>query len=102
MTTDSRSTQRSKILAVLVQAHGGWVPLPEITVCAAQYNARIFELRRLGLRIVNRTKEVDGVRHSWFRLESGVQPIQPQSVTPENMALPVVDECPTLFAEGRR
>jgi hypothetical protein len=53
------------------------VPLPQIADCAAQYNARIFELRRLGFRITNRTKEIDGVRHSWFRLvRSPGQPAQ--------------------------
>jgi hypothetical protein len=67
----SRVTQRGKILELLIAARGDWVSLPKIADCAAQYNARIFELRRLGLRIENRTKEVDGVRHSWFRLLRG-------------------------------
>ena len=70
MIIDSRATQRGKILALLIAARGDWVPLPEITECAAQYNARIFELRRLGFRIKNRTQDVNGVRHSWFRLET--------------------------------
>ena len=63
-------TQRGEILALLIKAHGEWVPLPEIMACAAQYNARVFELRRLGFNIENRT-ETDtetGARHSWFRL----------------------------------
>jgi hypothetical protein len=42
------------------------------------------ELRRLGFKILNRTKEVDGARHSWFRLETGapivVSPKTPASV----------------------
>ena len=80
---DSRGTQRGMILDLLISARGDWVPLPKITDCAAQYNARIFELRRLGFRIKNRTQEVNGAKHSWFRLESG--PVQP-----------------TLFAEGVR
>jgi hypothetical protein len=67
---NSRSTQRSQILNLLVAARGDWVPLPKVQACAAQYNARVFELRRLGYRITNRTREVDGRRHSWFRLES--------------------------------
>lgn len=66
----SHATQRDEILSLLVGARGGWVPLPKITECAAQYNARIFELRRLGFRITNRTSEVGGRRCSWFRLES--------------------------------
>jgi hypothetical protein len=68
---NSHATQRGQILSVLSAAGGGWVSLPKITECAAQYNARIFELRRLGFRITNRIREVEGRRRSWFRLESG-------------------------------
>jgi hypothetical protein len=67
---NSRATQRGQILALLIAARGDWVSLPKITECAAQYNARIFELRRLGFRIINRTRQVNGQRHSWFRLVS--------------------------------
>lgn len=63
-------TQRARILRLLIDARGAWVPLPEIMACAAQYNARILELRRLGFDIENRTEIVDGVRHSWFRLRA--------------------------------
>jgi hypothetical protein len=65
------STQRAKILAELVSARGDWVPLYRVTQHAAQYNARVYELRRMGFVIRNRTREVDRVRHSWFRLERG-------------------------------
>jgi hypothetical protein len=73
--TDSRSGQRAKILYLLISARVDWVSLPMIMACAAQYNARIFELRRLGFRIENWTNAIDGVRHSWFRLARG--PEQP-------------------------
>jgi hypothetical protein len=65
-----RKTQRARILGLLIDARGQWVALPEIMACAAQYNARIFELRRLGFDIENRT-EADtktGAHHSWFCL----------------------------------
>jgi hypothetical protein len=65
----SRASQRERILELLLAARGDWVSLPQVQACAAQYNARVFELRRLGYRITNRTREVDGRRHSWFRLE---------------------------------
>jgi hypothetical protein len=64
-------TQRAAILHVLINARGSWVPLPEIRALGvAQYNARIFELRRLGFDIENRieTDVETGARHSWFRL----------------------------------
>ena len=68
---DTRGAQRSKILELLISAHGDWVPLPKIRECASQYNARIFELRRFGFEITNRMQDVNGSRHSWFRLLEG-------------------------------
>jgi hypothetical protein len=93
----TRGTQRSAILNVLISAHGDWVPLPKITNCAAQYNARLFELRRLGFRIANRTQDVGGVRHSWFRLESGASQVpSPKPAAPVSHA---PSEPLPLFAE---
>jgi hypothetical protein len=63
-------TQRAKILRLLVDAHGAWVPLYEILPLAAQYCARINELRAKGFKIENKTEPRDGVRHSWYRLLS--------------------------------
>lgn len=65
-------TQRGEILALLVKARGEWVGLPEVMKCAAQYNARIYELRRTGFNIENRseTDPETGARHSWFRLRN--------------------------------
>jgi hypothetical protein len=76
---ESANTQRAKILGLLIAARGQWVPLLEISACACQYGARIFEARRLGFRIENRTKEIDGVRRSWFRLISGPVQIEPST-----------------------
>ena len=72
--TSDRKTQRARILRVLIEARGAWVPLPEIMACAAQYNARIFELRSRGIVIENRTKKAAGVRNSWFRIVSSLTP----------------------------
>lgn len=64
-----RKTQSAAVLRLLIDAHGSWVPLPEILALGiAQYNARILELRRLGFVIENKTERVNGARHSWFRL----------------------------------
>ena len=63
-----RKTQRGEILGLLVSARGQWVELPEIMRLAAQYNSRLWELRRLGFKIENRIRDVGGARHSWFRL----------------------------------
>jgi hypothetical protein len=67
---ESSSSQRARILRLLIEVRGGWVPSPEIAACAQQYNSRLFDLRRLGFRIENRTEEIDGARHSFFRLVS--------------------------------
>jgi hypothetical protein len=74
--TPSAPTQRGRILGVLIEAHGEWVPGPHIFRLAAQYSARIHELRKLGFRIENKTAKVDGQRHSWFRLVRN-QPQEP-------------------------
>ena len=66
---DSRTTQRDRILQVLKDARGSWVPLPEILdLGIAQYKASIFELRRLDFRIENRAERRDGQTHTFFRL----------------------------------
>src|SRR5438034_3026465 len=67
-TINQSKTQRAAILRLLIEARGAWVPLPEIMACAAQYNARVLELRRLGFHVENKTERVNGARHSWFRL----------------------------------
>jgi hypothetical protein len=80
----STTRQAEKILVLLRAAHGAWVPLPEIMACAAQYNARVFDLRGRGLNIENRTETMgDGSRHSWFRLvDSPAVPAPTPSNTP--------------------
>jgi hypothetical protein len=35
---------------------------------------------RLGFRIANRTKDVNGTRHSWFRLESDLRQAKPREL----------------------
>ena len=66
----SAKTQRNGILQRLISENGGWVPSPEIAALAQQYNARVYELRRSGFCIENKseTNEETGERHSWFRL----------------------------------
>jgi hypothetical protein len=76
-------TQRDRILSVLIQARGAWVPLTEIIPLAAQYNARLHEIRhKLGFNVENRTQEVDGIRHSWFRLISRISTLPIEKKNP--------------------
>lgn len=68
---NGRPTQCSRLLALLEAHRGDWVGLPEILALSiAQYGTRILELRRAGYAIENRTQDIDGKRHSWFRLVS--------------------------------
>lgn len=71
-------TQRQHILDLLIAAEGGEVPLADIMVCAAQYNACIHALRKRGYKIVNRAETRNGIKHSWYRLESS----PPELLTP--------------------
>ncbi len=63
-----RVNQRERILRLFQSRAGQWVPLHEITLLAAQYKARIFELRSAGHEIRNRTGHRNGAVHSWFML----------------------------------
>jgi hypothetical protein len=71
-------SQRTHILDLLLAAGGGEVPLAEIMLCAAQYNFCIHELRKRGYKILNRTETRNGVRHSWYRLESSPPELAPE------------------------
>jgi hypothetical protein len=70
----NRKTQQAAILLVLLAARGEWVSLFEILATgAAQYSARIHELRKAGHRIENRTERHDAKAFSYFRIPLGVQ-----------------------------
>ena len=80
--TTNHKTQRQHILDLLMAAEGAEVPLADIMVCAAQYNACIHELRKRGYKIVNRAETRNGVRHSWYRLESSPADLTPRTPEP--------------------
>lgn len=89
-------TQRATILRLLIDARGAWVPLPKIVACAAQYNARILELRRMGFNVENRIERVEGSRLSWFRLLNSPTPEPPRpepewNKRPRSTGLPLFD-----------
>jgi len=97
--TDSRATQRSKILRLLTVARGAWVPLPQIMECAAQYNARIFELRRMGFCIpAPRSKTINGQKHTWYRVELGSSRPESRGMLPHTHS--TTDVAATLFPDS--
>ena len=71
--TNSRTTQRTKVLRLLIDAHGGWVPAPELaSVGGLQFQTRIHEIRhKLRLTVENRKEYRNGQQHSWYRLTTG-------------------------------
>jgi Helix-turn-helix domain len=70
-TSHTRPRQRDRLLALLKSRAPDLVSLPDIIALGiAQYNARIFELRRLGHHIESKQK---GSR-SWFRLVTASAP----------------------------
>lgn len=73
--TSTAQTQRERILARLIEAGGLEVPSPELARISLQYNARIFEARRMGFKIISRTQTVNGQKHGFYRLaaKGGVQ-----------------------------
>jgi hypothetical protein len=75
-------TQQLHILDLLMVAGGSEVPLAEIMVCAAQYNRCIYNLRKGGYKIMNRAETRNGVRHSWYRLESSPADVTPRTPEP--------------------
>lgn len=60
-------TQEQEIETLFKRRPGEWIALPEIMRHAAQYNARLFELRQKGMTIENRKEKVNGQWHSWYR-----------------------------------
>jgi hypothetical protein len=64
--TIETTTHRERLLGLLLRHAPDWVPLPAVLLDLgiAQYDARIFELRRIGYWIENKQDD----EHSWFRL----------------------------------
>jgi hypothetical protein len=96
-----RSTQRGRLLALLVRARSTEVSLPEIlNLKISQFGARIKELKAMGFKITNRQESRDGQRHSFYRLESGptVPPPAPKSEPPEQSKL-FGDLTPTRYPD---
>jgi hypothetical protein len=81
----SAKTQRAPILRLLIDGRGGWVRLTEILeLRISQFGARIFELRRTGFHIENKTERDDsGVVRSWYRFVNDTPKVEfPKSDPP--------------------
>jgi hypothetical protein len=75
--------------------------LPEILALGiAQYSARIFELRGMGFRIENRRERVDGVLHTYFRLNGGSASVVPRPAPANSDSVFVVRSKPNREPSG--
>ena len=63
-----KANQKERIRDMFLKRPNEWVSLLEILgLYIAQYNARIYELRRDGMNIENKIQVIDGSRNTWFR-----------------------------------
>lgn len=64
--------QAARLRDFFLERPDQWIPLPAIMeLHIAQYNARIWDLRGVGMVLENRTEVVNGARHSFFRYIRG-------------------------------
>jgi hypothetical protein len=67
-------SQTDRILMVLQRNLGAWVPMPELALAASRtgigvaVHSRANDLRRAGYAVENKTEKVDGIVHSFYRL----------------------------------
>ncbi len=66
-------SQCDKILAVLQDNAGQWVPIPVLHQASGSYviHSRIADLRKRGHSIDQRSEHHDGQNHSFYRLNLG-------------------------------
>ena len=61
-------SQRERIKQLFLSKPNEWIPLPTfLDMRISQYGARIMELRRRGMTILNKTARVNRETHSWFK-----------------------------------
>ena len=67
---DNAPSQKHEILRTLRRQRGKWVPVIDLMEASGslRVGARIYDLRRAGLRIENRCENSGKMRHSSYRL----------------------------------
>jgi len=93
-----KKNQRGRILRLLTKHLGSWVPLSDILdLRIGAYCRRIYELRRIGFQIENRTEWQEGKRHSWYRLLSATPTLLPSCASELREAARKLQSPSTLF-----
>lgn len=68
MVNNAQVTQAERLAALFRANPNEWIPLPRILgLGIAQYNSRIWYLRRKGMQIENRTQYERDIKHSWYK-----------------------------------
>ncbi len=108
------ATQRARILQLLAESRGEWVPAVELSKISLQYNARVKEIRAAGHEVESRVERVrtngrSFVKHSWFRLCTARQNVaakigRGEHVSSEEFAAALKNDGdqPSLFSEPLR
>lgn len=101
-TLERHPTQTERIVALLRERRGQWVPLTDVLALRiSQYSARIFQARHeLGLNIENRVEIVNGEKHSWFRLVEDREPAPVPAVTRPSSTRPVLTSAEKRSIQG--
>ena len=79
----NRKSQRTRVLELLQERRGQWVPLPELVKISCQYGARVMELRRAGYTISLIRKRVF---FGAVRFLAGVLGVPAPSILPRGFA----------------
>lgn len=81
--TGKGDTQEDKILKLLVEARGGWVPAPALAKVCLQYCRAIASLRKDSHDIHNRVEQHGKVRHGFYRLAgAAINSMAPTKIPP--------------------
>lgn len=92
-----RKNQESRILEILIRAHGAWVPAPELAQVSLQYGRAVYHLRKLKFVIENEVRiDADGARRGFFRLIRRPSPPHQAARAP---APADVEAAPALFGD---
>jgi hypothetical protein len=60
--------QRGRILSLLFERRGTWVPAPELARIALQYASRIYDIRKEGFVVENHVERSNGQVHGAYML----------------------------------
>ena len=76
--------QRGRILSLLLERRGTWVPAPELAKIALQYASRLHSIRKEGFVVENRVERSNGQVHGAYMLIGCPGEVWRPPLTPSN------------------